>query len=335
MTTVGRTCRRAGAGGAVAAAVLALSACGGNQNTLDAAGRPEHEITRLFWVMFAVSIVGFGVIATLLFLGWWRRNQPTLPGGLGERAATRVVIVAGVVVPVVLLTALFLWSDLFVLRSTAAPARASTQLTLEVVGHQWWWEVRYPGTNAVTANEIHIPLRTRVTIVGTTADVIHSFWVPELNRKVDLIPGMTNRVLLEAQRPGVYRGQCSEFCGVQHAHMAVLVVAQPKARFEQWLAHEAQPAAAGSSRGARLFASNACADCHQVRGTSAHGAVGPDLTHVAGRMTLASGALANTPSNVSRWLRDPQHEKPGNRMPDLRFGDADWRALEAYVESLR
>jgi cytochrome c oxidase subunit II len=335
MPSVGKTCRRLAAAAAVAAAVLTLSACGGDQNTLEAAGHPEHEITRLFWVMFAVSIVGFGVIATLLFLGWWRRNEAALPGGGGERAATRVVVIAGVVVPIVLLTALFLWSDLFVMRSTAAPAESSTALTIDVVGHQWWWEARYRGSEAVTANEIHIPLHTRVDVVATTADVIHSFWVPELNRKVDMIPGVTNRVLLEAERPGVYRGQCSEFCGVQHAHMAVLVVAQPKAEFDRWLAHEAQPAQSSSSRGAQLFLSNACADCHEIRGTDAHGTVGPDLTHVASRMTLASGVLENTPANLSKWLRDPQHVKEGNRMPNLNFDDRDWQALEAYMESLR
>src|SRR6185437_6333661 len=187
----------------------------------------------------------------------------------------------------------------------------------------------YPGTDAVTANEIHIPLHTRVDVVATTADVIHSFWVPELNKKVDMIPGLRNRVLLEADSPGVYRGQCSEFCGVQHAHMAVLVVAQPRAAFERWLAHEEQPAT--TARGAQLFARNACADCHEIRGTDAHGAVGPDLTHVASRLTLAAGVLENTPQNLSKWLRDPQHVKPGNRMPDLHLDAAAWRALEAYL----
>jgi cytochrome c oxidase subunit 2 len=332
--TLRKTCRRL-APAVVAALVLTLTACGGDQTTLLAAGHPEEEITRLFWVMFAVAAVGFGVIVALLFLGWWRRTKPSLPGGHGERAAVRVVIVAGVAVPIVLLSALFFWSDLFVLRSTAAPAPGSTPITIDVIGHQWWWEARYRGSDAVTANEIHIPLHTRVDVVATTADVIHSFWVPELNRKVDMIPGLANRVLLQADRAGVYRGQCSEFCGLQHAHMAVLVVAEPRAAFERWLAHEAQPMAQSSTRGAHLFLSNACADCHQIRGTDAHGTVGPDLTHVASRMTLASGVLENTPPNLDEWLRDPQHVKPGNRMPDLRFDDRDWRDLEAYLESLR
>jgi cytochrome c oxidase subunit II len=310
--------------------VLALAGCGGNQNTLDPAGHPERSISNLFWVMFGVAIVGFGLIVFLLFLGWVRRAQPNLPGGRGEAAATRIVLGFGVALPIVLLSALFIWSDFFVMRSTAAPARGSTPLTIHVIGHQWWWEVRYDNSTAVTANEIHIPVGTRVGVVLTTADVIHSFWVPELNRKVDMIPGTENRLLLIADHPGVYRGQCAEFCGLQHANMAVEVVAQPKAQFDAWLAHNEQPAAHGSP----LFAQN-CSGCHAIRGTSSRATVGPDLTHFASRRTIAAATFANTPQNLREWLRDPQHVKPGNRMPNLRLSDADWAALQRYVDSLR
>jgi cytochrome c oxidase subunit II len=310
--------------------VLALAGCGGNQNTLDPAGHPERSISNLFWVMFGVAIVGFGLIVFLLFLGWVRRAQPNLPGGRGEAAATRIVLGFGVALPIVLLSALFIWSDFFVMRSTAAPARGSTPLTIHVIGHQWWWEVRYDNSTAVTANEIHIPVGTRVGVVLTTADVIHSFWVPELNRKVDMIPGTENRLLLIADHPGVYRGQCAEFCGLQHANMAVEVVAQPKAQFDAWLAHNEQPAVHGSP----LFAQN-CSGCHAIRGTSSHATVGPDLTHFASRRTIAAATFANTPQNLREWLRDPQHVKPGNRMPNLRLSDADWAALQRYVDSLR
>jgi cytochrome c oxidase subunit II len=310
--------------------VLALAGCGGNQNTLDPAGHPERSISNLFWVMFGAAIVGFGLIVFLLFLGWVRREQPNLPGGRGEAAATRIVLGFGVALPIVLLSALFIWSDFFVMRSTAAPARGSTPLTIHVIGHQWWWEVRYDNSTAVTANEIHIPVGTRVGVVLTTADVIHSFWVPELNRKVDMIPGTENRLLLIADHPGVYRGQCAEFCGLQHANMAVEVVAQPKAQFDAWLAHNEQPAAHGS----QLFAQN-CSGCHAIRGTSSRATVGPDLTHFASRRTIAAATFANTPQNLREWLRDPQHVKPGNRMPNLRLSDADWAALQRYVDSLR
>src|SRR5690242_18378991 len=167
----------AGAGGALLLA-CALSGCG-DQDTLSSHSHAEHSITHLWWVMFYGALVGFGVVVLLLFGGWWRRNRTTLPGGGGERAATIVLIVLGVVVPIVVLSSLFVWSNFFVLNSTAAPAQGSTKLTVHVIGHQWWWEVRYPGTAAVTANEIHIPTHTRVNLVVTTADVIHSFWVPE------------------------------------------------------------------------------------------------------------------------------------------------------------
>jgi cytochrome c oxidase subunit II len=310
--------------------VLALAGCGGNQNTLDPANRPERSISNLFWVMFGVAIVGFALIVFLLFLGWVRRAQPNLPGGRGETAATRIVLGFGVALPIVLLSALFIWSDLFVMRSTAAPAKGSTALTIRVIGHQWWWEVRYDNSKAVTANEIHIPVGTRVDVVLTTADVIHSFWVPELNRKVDMIPGHENRLLLIADHPGVYRGQCAEFCGLQHANMAVEVVAQPRSRFDAWLAHNAQPAA----RDDALFAQN-CSGCHEVRGTAAHSDVGPDLTHFASRRTIAAVTLPNTPQNLREWLRDPQHVKPGNQMPNLGLSNADWTALQRYVELLR
>jgi cytochrome c oxidase subunit 2 len=191
--------------------------------------------------------------------------------------------------------------------------------------------VRYGTTTAaVTANEIHIPVNTRVGVVLTTADVIHSFWVPQLNRKVDMIPGTENRLLLIADSPGVYRGQCAEFCGLQHANMAVEVVAESKPQFDAWLAHNARPAA----RGNKLFAEN-CSGCHAIRGTSARADVGPDLTHFASRRTIAAATVENTAENLREWLRDPQHVKPGNRMPNLHLSDADWAALQRYVESLR
>src|SRR5436190_14909164 len=213
-------------------------------------------------------------------------------------------------------------------------------MTVRVVGHQWFWEVRYPGTKAVTANEIHIPARTRVNVVGKTADVIHSFWVPELNRKIDLVPGATTRVLLEADEPGVYRGECAEYCGLQHAHMAMYVIADPPDRFRAWLAGQARPARRPrpgvAGQGARLFTSaDACSGCHTIRGTNAQGDVGPDLTHVASRLTLAAATLPNRPDDLLRWISEPQHVKPGARMPDLSFSDAQFRDIAAYLRGLR
>jgi cytochrome c oxidase subunit 2 len=317
------------------ALLLVLAGCGGNQNTLAAKSHPQHEIATVFWVTLAVSCVGFGIIVFLLFLGWLRKSKPSLPGGGQERAATVVVIGMGVALPIALLVALFVWSDLFVIKSTAAPAPGSTAMTIHVIGHQWWWEARYAGTNVVTANEIHIPVRTRVDVELTTADVIHSFWVPELNRKTDMIPGIVNRQLLIADVPGVYRGQCSEFCGLQHAHMTVAVIAQPRAQFDGWLARQEQPAAASTSRGAEIFQREACSGCHTIRGTSADGDVGPDLTHFASRATIAALTVPNNAANLREWIEHPQELKPGNKMPDLQLSNADFTALAAYMETLR
>src|SRR5207253_5507316 len=174
---------------------------------------------------------------------------------------------AGLVLPVVLLATLFVIADLFVIRTTEAPAAGATALTVRVIGHQWWWEVRYPGSSAVTANEIHIPVRTPVRVEVQTADVIHSFWVPRLARTIDTIPGRTNAVELYADAAGRYRGQCDEFCGLQHAHMAFYVFADPPAVFRRWLARQARPARPSNSGGAREFLTGACSSCHSIRGT--------------------------------------------------------------------
>src|SRR4051812_38598652 len=177
----------------------------------------------------------------MLVIGYLRRS-PGLPF-IGERegVATGLVVVFGMAIPIVILVALFIVANLTVMNATSAPKAGSTSMTIRVIGHQWFWEVRYPGTPAVTANEIHIPTDTRVNVQVTTEDVIHSFWVPQLNRKIDLVPGRRNRVLLDTGTPGVYRGQCAEFCGLQHAHMGLSVHAQRPERFRAWLANEARP----------------------------------------------------------------------------------------------
>ncbi|MGN6799716.1 MAG: cytochrome c oxidase subunit II [Gaiellaceae bacterium] len=316
----------------VGALVFLAAGCGGNQNTVAPASPQEHSISDLFWVMLGGATIGFALVVFLLWLGYARRATPGLPRHVGDRGATKLVVGLGIALPIALLVALFVWSDLFVLKSTAAPKRSSTSLAVNVIGHDWWWEVRYPGTQAVTANEIHVPVRTRVYMSVSTADVIHSFWIPELNRKIDMIPGQTGHIVLDADRPGVFRGQCSEFCGLQHAHMAISVVVQSKQAFQRWLAANAAPAKGGN---ASAFLAAGCGECHAIRGTSARGDVGPDLTHLELRSTLAALTLANTPANLDRWIREPQSVKPGSRMPDVRLSDAQWSAIDAYLRSLR
>lgn len=312
---------------------------GDNQNVLRPASKQAHSISVTWWVTFGFCTFGFGVIVLLLALGWFRRNRDRLPFGGGDRAGVAIVVGLGVFLPILLLSALFVWSDLFVIKTTEAPAASSTKLTVKVVGHQWWWELRYPGTDAVTANEIHIPARTRVDVVGTTADVIHSFWVPELNRKVDLIPGRVNRLLFDAYRAGEYRGQCAEYCGQQHANMSLEVFAEPPGAFRRWLDNEERPARKPATPlagvGERLFEALPCSGCHMIRGTPANGTIGPDLTHVASRTTLAALTLPNQPSDLAHWIEDPQRYKPGAKMPGTALSDRQVAALVAYLDGLK
>ena len=318
---------------------LLFTGCG-KQSPLEPHSPASHDIAVLWWWMLGIAaVVFFGAVA-LLVIGWIRRDRPGLPFiGENEGVTTGLVVTFGMVIPVTVLVALFAVSDLWLVKRTGAPAPSSTAMTIRVIGHQWFWEVRYPGTSAVTANEIHIPARTRVQVIATTADVIHSFWVPQLNRKIDMIPGNENRVLLFADKPGIYRGQCAEFCGLQHAHMAMKVFAQPRRRFRGWLKHQGEPAVAPVTpeerEGRQIFLQNACAGCHEIRGTSAQSEIGPDLTHLASRTTLAAVTLPNTNHALERWIRDPQHVKPGNKMPALELSPAELRALVDYLERLR
>jgi cytochrome c oxidase subunit II len=317
----------------------ALAGCG-RQSTLDPHSEPAHNIATLWWWMLLAAGIVFAGAIVLIVLSWVRRKREGLPIlGKDEGVTTGAVVFFGIVVPVLTLAALFAVANFEVAKGTSAPSTGSTKMTVEVIGRQWFWEVRYPGTTAVTANEIHIPARTRVNLVAKTADVIHSFWIPELNRKIDMIPGRTNRILLYADKPGVYRGQCGEFCGLQHAHMGMFVVADPPARFRAWLANMARPrvapATAQQRRGETVFLTNQCASCHSIRGTAARGTIGPDLTHLATRTTLAAATIPNTEGYLGGWILDPQHVKPGNKMPALNLSPADFHALLDYLVALR
>src|SRR6185503_3692548 len=216
--------RRGIAGAASALLVLALAGCGGSQNALNPHSHAATDIANLFWVMMAVSFGGLALITGLLVFAWVRRGRRGIGGDAadphpGEKPAWFVVLGMGVVFPLMVIVAPFIVGNWAIIKTTQAPATSSTDLTVDAIGHQWYWEFRYPGTKAVTADEMHIPVGTRVNLVATTADVIHSFWVPELNRKIDTIPGQQNRILLYSNKVGVFRGQCAEYCGLQHAHM--------------------------------------------------------------------------------------------------------------------
>lgn len=318
----------------------ALAGCGGRQSTLAPRSPQTHLIALLWWWMLGAATVVFAGAVALLAIAWVRRRKPGLPWfGEREDISGGLVVLFGIVVPIVVLIALFGAANLYVIRTTAAPAARSTALTIEVTGHQWWWEARYPASGAVTANEIHIPVRTRIDTITRTADVIHSFWVPRLARKIDMTPGRVTSVLLYASQAGVYRGQCAEFCGIQHANMGLEVIAEPPGAFKRWLANMARPALTprgGAERaGERLFMNDQCASCHQIRGTPAKATVGPDLTHVATRSTLAAATIPNDPAHLAAWISNPQAIKPGDRMPDLGLSPAEVADLVAYLRSLR
>ena len=316
-----------------------LAGCG-SQSTVSPRSPQTHQISVLWWWMLGAATVVFLGALGLLGLAWLRRSSPGLPVfGQREDIAQKLVLLFGIAIPLAVLVPLFGWANVYTVRRTEAPDPGTTAMTVDVIGHQWWWEVRYPGTAAVTANEIHIPMRTRIDIVATTADVIHDFWVPQLARKVDMIPGRTNSILMYASASGVYRGQCAEFCGLQHANMGLRVVAQPADAYRAWLANMARPAppavTAAARTGARLFMSSQCASCHQIRGTPAAALVGPDLTHLATRATLAAAEIPNDPRDLAAWIANPQGIKPGTRMPDLGLPPASVAALVSYLDGLR
>jgi cytochrome c oxidase subunit II len=305
---------------------LLATGCGSKQDALRPDSPPAHGIATIWWIMLAGSVVGLGLIVAILVGAWFKRGVEG-----ADRPGTITVIALGIVTPILVLAALFAYSDIFLIRGTSPPvaAAATNDLSVRVTGHQFWWEVRYGG-KVVTANEIHIPVRTHVIVSVHSDDVIHSFWVPQLNRKIDLEPDQVNRVELYADKPGRYRGQCAEFCGLQHAHMGFYVFADPPAKFAKWLRTQAQPA----KRFNALF-DDKCSSCHAIQGTPAHSHVGPDLTHIGSRTSLAALTIPNTPAHLAKWLRDPQQVKPGSQMPDLNLTDAQARQLTRYLESLK
>ena len=316
----------------LAGSALVLAGCGSSQSTLSPHSDAAHHIDTLWWVMFVGAAIVFGVVTTLVLIAALKRRGAEEPSREDPPLARRLVLWGGAIVPLAVLVGLFVLI-LHTVPSTSAAQASKGKLTIKVVGRQWFWDVLYPEQHFVTANEIHIPVGVPVRIEARTADVIHSFWVPALNRKIDMIPGRKNDILLQADRAGTYRGQCAEFCGLEHAEMAFVVVADPPARFREWVTNQQKPAAAQS--GADVFAEVGCGNCHRIRGADARGTVGPDLTHVGSRTYIAAGAIANDDENMREWIRDPQHVKPGVKMPGLPLTNDQVQRLAAYLRSLR
>jgi cytochrome c oxidase subunit 2 len=322
---------------------LVLAGCGGAQNTLNPHSHAATDIANLFWWMMGIAFGGLALVSGIMVAAWFRRGRSgtaSHPGREGgEHLGNTVVVALGIVLPIAVVCAVFVIGDALIINVTQAPAASSTSLTVHAIGHQWWWEFKYPGTTADTADEMHIPVDTRVNLVATTADVIHSFWVPALNRKIDTIPGQRNRITLYSHTVDVFRGQCAEYCGLQHAHMAMLVIVQTKAAFRRWLRHEAAdarpPSGPAEKAGQKVFLDGACSSCHTIRGTSASGYVGPDLTHLADRKWIAGLAIPNRKGYLAGWIVDSQHILPGNQMPNINLTGIQLRHLLSYLESLK
>jgi cytochrome c oxidase subunit 2 len=318
--------------------LLPLGGCGGIQSVLEPYGTNADAIATLSWVMFIGAAAIFVVVMALTayaVLASQRRRAT-----LRNRA---LIIGGGIVFPVVTLSALLVYG-LVLAGDLTGSGNDDPPLRIEVVGEQWWWPVLYPGADGrpdvATANEIRIPAGRTVEFVLTTADVIHSFWVPNLAGKLDMIPGHVNTLRVTATEPGEFRGQCAEYCGGPHALMAFFVIAMPPDEFDRWFERESQPVAEPPNpflqRGRDLFLSHGCGGCHAVRGTPADGIIGPDLTHIGSRVSLAAGILPNNQGTLAGWIADTQTVKPNNLMPSFNiFAGEDLRAVAAWLESLK
>ncbi|WP_322081198.1 cytochrome c oxidase subunit II [Burkholderia sp. BCC1972] len=301
-----------------------------------AAGPAAQPVFVLGWALLALCVAVCVAIAVLLLIAMFHRRAQAG----GSHGSGMTIVTVGSAISIVLLFGALV-SMLRVLGAVATPPHPPA-LTVVVTAHDWWWAARYPddagGSAFVTANELHIPVGEPVAIELKSADVIHAFWVPQLAGKTQTIPGQTNRQWLQADRPGIYRGQCSQYCGAQHAHMALEVVAEPPAAFRAWLAAQRQPAPVPGTdaqrHGRRVFAAR-CAGCHTVRGTDATGDAGPDLTHVGSRRLLAAGTLDNTPDDLRRWIAHARQVKPQSLMPSIALAPRDADDLAAYLATLR
>ena len=309
------------------------------QSALHPASAQAARIEVLWWVLFWICAIVYVLVAGAVLLAV-RRARSSSPERPDEGRLVRMVSGATAVTIAVLfgLLAASVWTG-----RTIAAGDPQQAVLIKVVGQQWWWHVEYyaddPVRHATTANELHLPVGRPVAIKLMSSDVIHSLWIPNLQGKRDLVPGRDTWLWIQASKPGVYRGQCAEYCGLQHAHMSLAVIVEPSDDFERWLAAQRvtapQPSNALQVRGREVFEKGPCGMCHSVRGTSAGGRTAPDLTHFATRSTIAAGTAPNTPGYRAGWIANPQHLKPGTRMPAIALTPDDLQAVLAYLETLK
>nr|WP_245441543.1 cytochrome c oxidase subunit II [Rhizobium vallis] len=319
--------------------VCGLIGCAGAQSALDVHGAFAMHLKHLMLsVILVCTLVWIAVMMVLAYALFRKRRDPA-EGKAGADKRATIIVSAAVGATVLIITGLTV-ASFYTTRLIDADGEVA--LTIAIKGEQWWWRVTYMlngKPDFETANEIHIPVGRTVLLQLESADVVHSFWVPSLAGKQDLVPGRTNTLALRAETPGVYRGQCAEFCGLQHSHMAMLVVADDAASFERWLAGQRaeslEPAEPEPTAGQAVFLGKPCAACHRVRGTPSAGTTGPDLTHVGSRDTVGAGVMERTRGSIAAWIADPQTLKPGNNMPMVPLTSDELRAVSAYIESLK
>lgn len=330
-----RHCRARGLA-MLAAVTFMLTACSGPQSMLDPSGQGARDSANIWWLMFWLGTIVFVTVLSVLFFAIFRGSSGR-EAAMSQRGRHRTVILGGVIIPIIIIAVVFAGSTSALFDT--GKLRGNADVVIDVISHQYWWEVRYPNDDVVTANEIHIPANREVELRLTSVDVIHSFWVPQLHGKIDMMPGKTTSITIRADEPGTYRGQCAQFCGVQHANMAFLVIASEEEAYRDWVAHQQQPAAEPAEgslveRGRDVYMSSACVYCHTINGTPSQGTLGPDLTHFGSRETLGAGILPNNTGNLAGWIIDPQEIKPGNAMPAVNMTGADLQALLEYLNSL-
>ncbi len=301
------------------------------RGALDPSGSGADDIAAVWWLLFFLGFAVFVLVVAALFVGVRRSGRPE------DRSTSRAWMLGGGIALPAVVIAVVLAVTLSTMRSSAQNP-PDTAVEVEVIGHQWWWEVRYPEHGVVTANEIHIPVGEPVALRMQSADVIHSLWVPELAGKLDLLPERVNTLVIDATRPGRYPGRCAEFCGLQHANMDIVVVAHRPDDYASWI--EAQraaarvPVSAAAQRGLDVFVASDCGSCHTIAGTTANGTTGPDLTHLRSRESIAGGMRDTTIPDLREWITDPHAVKPGVLMPGPSLTDDEIDDLLAYLEGL-
>lgn len=310
------------------------------QSMFHPAGPAAASIASLGWFLLSSCVVIYVLVMAVAVWALVRRRHAGDDLPRTTQSLTSTVTIATIVTAIIL--TVFTVSSVVAGRGLTSPTGPGA-ITVDVIGHQWWWEFQYrdvtPSDFVTSPNELHIPVGVPVQIKAVSRDVIHSFWVPNLHGKRDLIPGQVTNTWIQADEPGIYRGQCAEFCGYEHAHMAFVVVAEPMAAFQTWIQHQRTPAPSPATpeaqRGHDVFMQSSCVLCHTVRGTDAGARLGPELTHVGSRMTIAAGTLPNTRGHLAGWVANPQAIKPGVRMPPNNLAPGDLQAVLSYLRSLR